>query len=132
MTAVDSSSKLKGEISSRTPSTSSVAALGNSEEELKKDSILIYILQRVLLIQDFINSWTTKCSSKTLDLIDLLWTTDLLATNLCEQESKSNTMELILTAQHSDNLIRNLSGFNLQLNPTQKDGNCFFRATTAT
>ena len=139
MTAVDSTSKLPGSISgtasetivhaSRTQSTSSVAALGNSVEELEKDSILIYILQRVLHIQDFINSWTTKCRNKTLDLIDLLWTTDLSATNLCEQESKLNTMELNLTAQHSDNLIRNLSGFNLQLDLIQKDGNCFFRAT---
>lgn len=38
-------------------------------------------------------------------------------------------MELNLTPQHKDNLLRNLTGFNLQLDPINKDGNCFFRAT---
>ena len=38
-----------------------------------------------------------------------------MALDLCEHESKVNTIELDLTAQHNDNLIRNLSGFNLLL-----------------
>ena len=53
----------------------------------------------------------------------------MAALDLCEHESKVNTIELDLTTQHNDNLIRNLLGFNLQLDANEKDGNCFFRAT---
>ncbi|CAH3165526.1 unnamed protein product [Porites lobata] len=73
--------------------------------------------------------WTKKCNNKTIDLIGLLWKINLPAGNLYEQESKLNVMELNLTPQHKDNLLRNLTGFNLQLDPINKDGNCFFRAT---
>ena len=83
----------------------------------------------MLHIKDFINSWTAQCNNKTVDLIDLLWSTNLSALDLCEHESKLNTTELDLTAQHKDNLIRNLSGFSLQLDSIEKDGNCFFRET---
>ena len=110
-------------------STQTVFGKANSVEELKKESTLVYILQRVVHIQDFINSWTEQCNNKTVNLIDLIWRINLSALDLCEHESKLNTTELDLTAQHNDNLIRNLSGFNLQLDPIEKDGNCFFRAT---
>ncbi|CAH3167484.1 unnamed protein product [Porites lobata] len=84
-------------------------------EELENDSVLNYILERALHIQEFITSWTTKCNNKTIDLIGLLWKINLPAANLYEQESKLNVI--------------NLTGFNLQLDPINKDGNCFFRAT---
>lgn len=83
----------------------------------------------MLHIHDFIHSWKAQCNNKTVDLIDLLWSINLSALDLCEHEPKLNTTELDLTAQHKDDLIRNLSGFNLQLDAVQKDGNCFFRAT---
>ena len=54
------------------PSTQTVFARANSFEEVKKEPIPVYILQRVLHIQDFINSWTAQCNNKTVDLIDLL------------------------------------------------------------
>ena len=140
MTAVDSTStSLPGSISgtvsensskaSRMPGTSSVFVTVKTVEELENDSVLNYILERALHIQEFITSWTTKCNNKTIDLIGLLWKINLPAGNLYEQESKLNVMELNLTPQHKDNLLRNLTGFNLQLDPINKDGNCFFRAT---
>ena len=140
MTAVDSTStSLPGSISgtvsensskaSRMPGTSSVFVTVKTVEELENDSVLNYILERALHIQEFITSWTTKCNNKTIDLIGLLWKINLPAANLYEQESKLNVMELNLTPQHKDNLLRNLTGFDLQLDPINKDGNCFFRAT---
>ena len=42
-----------------------------------------------------------------------------------------NSLELDLTAQHMDNLIRNLSGFNLEVDKIERDGNCFFRAVAS-
>lgn len=134
MTAVDSTStSLPGSISgtvsensskaSRMPGTSSVFVTVKTVEELENDSVLNYILERALHIQEFITSWTTKCNNKTIDLIGLLWKINLPAGNLYEQESKLNVMELNLTPQHKDNLLRNLTGFNLQLDPINKDGN---------
>ena len=42
-----------------------------------------------------------------------------------------NSLELDLTAQHMDNLIRNLSGFNLEVDKIERDGNCFFKAVAS-
>ena len=104
-------------------------ALKNSVEELKTNLVLNYILQRVLHLQEFYNTLIKKCNSKTLDLIALLWPVKLTTVEFCKQESELNTMEFDLTAQHLDNLIRNLSGFRLKVDQIPKDGNCFFRAT---
>ena len=98
MTAVDSTStSLPGSISgtvsensskaSRMPGTSSVFVTVKTVEELENDSVLNYILERALHIQEFITSWTTKCNNKTIDLIGLLWKINLPAGNLYEQES---------------------------------------------
>ncbi|CAH3039498.1 unnamed protein product, partial [Porites lobata] len=102
MTAVDSTK------ASKMPRTSSVFVTVKTVEELENDSVLNYILERALHIQEFITSWTTKCNNKTIDLIGLLWKINLPAANLYEQESKLNVMELNLTPQHKDNLLRNL------------------------
>ena len=40
-----------------------------------------------------------------------------------------NSIELSLTTQHEDNMTRNLSGYDLKVDPIKTDGNCFFRAT---
>ena len=42
-----------------------------------------------------------------------------------------NSLKLDLTAQHMDNLMRNLSGFSLEVDKIAKNGNCFFRAVTS-
>lgn len=84
------------------PSTQTVFAKASSVEELKEESILVYILQRVVHIQDIFNSWTAHCNNKTVSLIDLIWRINLAALDLCEHESKVNTIELDLTAQHND------------------------------
>lgn len=39
-----------------------------------------------------------------------------------------NSIELSLTTQHEDNMTRNLSGYDLKVDPIKTDGNCFFRA----
>lgn len=41
-----------------------------------------------------------------------------------------NSIELSLTTQHEDNMTRNLSGYDLKVDPIKTDGNCFFRATS--
>ena len=38
---------------------------------------------------------------------------------------KMNSSKLDLTAQHMDNLMRNLSGFNLEVDKIAKNGNFF-------
>ena len=83
MTAVESTTKLpvlmfpsvseNSSHASRTPRTSSIFGSATSVEELKEDSVLVYILERVLHLHEFINCLTTKCRNKTVDLIDLLW-----------------------------------------------------------
>lgn len=37
-------------------------------------------------------------------------------------------MGMDLTSQHAENLYRNLSGFNLELDKVVRDGNCFFKS----
>ena len=113
---------------SRTPRTSSIFGSATSVEELKEDSVLVYILERVLHLQEFINCLATKCRNKTVDLIDLLWQRNVPSANLFEQESMLNSIELSLTTQREDNMTRNLSGYDLKVDPIKKDGNCFFIA----
>ena len=48
------------------PSTQTVFAKANAVEELKEESILVYILQRVVHIQDIFNSWMAHCNTKQL------------------------------------------------------------------
>ena len=64
-----------------------------------------------------------------MDLIDLLWQRNVPVANLFEQESMLNCIELSLNTQHEDNMTRNLSGYDLKVDPIETDGNCFFRAT---
>ena len=42
-----------------------------------------------------------------------------------------NPLKLDLTTQHMDNLIRNLSGFNVEVDKIERDGNYFFRAVAS-
>lgn len=97
-------------------------------EEITTETVLNYIIQRVLYLQDFFTSITARCKNKSLDLISLLWSTGVTMSDLIEDESKLNAMGLDLTAQHSDNLTRNLSGLKLGVDKVARDGNCFFRA----
>lgn len=47
---------------------------------------------------------------------------------MINQETKENTLNFDLTTQHNDNLLRNLSGFNLEVDTMPRDGNCLFRS----
>ena len=78
-------------------------------ERLETRSIVDYIIQRVLHLQDF----TERCKNKVVDILAFLWSTSLKTEKFIEVEKKMNSLELDLTAQYMDNLIRNLSGFNL-------------------
>ena len=42
-----------------------------------------------------------------------------------------NSLELDSIAQHMDNLIRKLSGFNLKVDKIERYRNCFFRAVAS-
>lgn len=55
-----------------------------------------------------------------MDLIDLLWQRNVPAANLFEQESMLNSIELSLNTQHRDNMTRNLSGYDLKVDPIKK------------
>ena len=100
-------------------------------ERLKTRSIVDYIIQRVLHLQDFMDAFTERCKNKTVDILAFLWSTSLKTEKFIEVEKKMNSLELDLTAQHMDNLIRNLSGFNLEVDKIERDGNCFFRAVAS-
>ena len=100
-------------------------------ERLKTRSIVDYIIQRVLHLQDFMDTFTERCKNKTVDILAFLWSTSLKTEKFIEVEKKMNSLELDLTAQHMDNLIRNLSGFNLEVDKIERDGNCFFRAVAS-
>ena len=100
-------------------------------EQLKTNSIVDYNIQRVLHLQDFMDAFTERCKNKTVDILAFLWSTSLETGKFIEVEKKMNSLELDLTAQHMDNLIRNLSGFNLEVDKIERDGNCFFRAVAS-
>ena len=100
-------------------------------QRLKTRSIVDYIIQRVLHLQDFMDAFTERCKNKTVDILAFLWSTSLKTEKFIEVEKKMNSLELDLTAQHMDNLIRNLSGFNLEVDKIERDGNCFFRAVAS-
>ena len=72
-----------------------------------------------------------RFKNKTVDILAFLWSTGLKTEKFIEVEKKMNSLELDLTAQHMDNLIRNLSGFNLEVDKIERDGNCFFRAVAS-
>ena len=112
------------------PRAPTIIGSANCIGELKTDAVLHYILRRMLQIQEFYYCFTKKCENKTFDLIALLWSVKASTVDFSEQESSySDLMEFDLTPQHRDDLLRNLSGFNLELDGIPKDGNCFFRAT---
>ena len=95
-------------------------------DEVKTETVLNYIIQRVLYLQDFFSSITASCKNKSLDMISLLWSTGLTVGKLMEDESKLKSLGLDLTAQHSDNLTRNLSGLNLTVDKVAGDFKLLF------
>ena len=42
-------------------------------ERLKTRSVVDYIIQRVLHLQDFIDTFTERCKNKTVDILAFLW-----------------------------------------------------------
>ena len=72
-----------------------------------------------------------RCKNKTVDILAFLWSTSLKTENFIEVKKKMNSLELDLTAQHMDNLIRNLSSLNLEVDKIERDGDCFFRAVAS-
>ncbi|CAH3165856.1 unnamed protein product [Pocillopora meandrina] len=84
-----------------------------------------------IIREDFMDAFTEKCKNKTVDILAFLWSTSLKTEKFIEVEKKMNSLELDLTAQHMDNLKRNLSGFNLEVDKIERDGNCFFRAVAS-
>ena len=97
-------------------------------DEVKTDHLLAYMIQRVLHLHDFLTTFTTQCRAKTIDMIALLWSTTVKTSSFIEDETRLNTMGMDLTSQHAENLHRNLSGFNLELDKVLRDGNCFFKS----
>ena len=59
-------------------------------------------------------------------ILAYLWSTSFKTKKFTEGEKKMNSLELDLITQHMENLIRNLSGFNLEVDKIERDGNCFF------
>ena len=101
---------------------------GETVEKLRTAYILDQIIQKVLHLQDFISSFNGRCKNKTVDVLALLWSIHMKTGNLVENELEMNTLGMDLTAQHRDNLIRNLSGLDLVVDEVDRDGDCFFRA----
>lgn len=97
-------------------------------EELKTITLLEYIIRRVLHLQDFLSTFGAQCKTKTVDMVSLLWSTGVKTSSFIEDESELNTMGMDMTSQHAENLKRNLSGLNLELDKVAGDGNCYFRA----
>ena len=89
-------------------STRSNMNLPGLVEQLKTQIIVDYIIQRVLHLQDFLDAFTERCKTRTVDILAFLWSTSVKTENFIEEEKKMNSLELYLTAQHMDNLIRNL------------------------
>ena len=86
------------------------------------------MIQRLLHLQDFLTSFNTQCKTKTVDMIALLWSTTVKTSSFIEDETRLNTIDMDLTSQHAENLHRNLSGFNLELDKVRRDGNCFLKS----
>ena len=114
------------ESSTSSPCSSSGSA--KNIDKLKTDHLLAYMIQRILHLQDFLTSFNTQCKTKTVDMIALLWSTTLKTSSFIEDETRLNTIGMDLTSQHAENLHRNLSGFNLELDKVRRDGNCFFKS----
>lgn len=62
-------------------------------------------------------------------MIASLWSQNVTLAARIEEESELNVIGTDMTAQHRDNLMLNLSGFDLEVDEIVKDGNWFFRAT---
>ena len=105
------------------------SGLANSVEDMKNETCVSYILQRVSHYQEFFNILTDKCKNKALDMIASLWLQNVTLEALIKEESELNVVGTDMAAQHRDNLMRNISGFDLEVDEIAKDGNCFFRAT---
>ena len=114
------------ESSISSPCSSSESA--KNVDELKTDHLLAYMTQRVLHLRDFLTSFTTQCKTKTVDMIALLWSTNVKTSSFIEDETRLNAMGMDLTSQHALNLYRNLSSFNLELDNVVRDGNCFSKS----
>lgn len=120
----NSSTKKTVTASNRTSPTGLPVGTGceTTVEELKTGNTLQYIVQKVLHLQEFISSFSEIRKNKTVDVLALLWSKHNKIENLIESEAKMNTLGLDLTDQHGDNMIRNLSGLNLELDEVGRDG----------
>lgn len=64
-------------------------------------------------------------------MIALLWSTTVKNSSFIEDEPRLNTMGMDLTSHHAENLHRNLSGFNLELNKVILHANSIFLKSVA-
>ena len=87
--------------------------------------------QVIILSKEFMHAFTERCQNRTVDILAFLWSTSVKTEMFIEEEKKMNSLEQDLTNQHMDNLIRNLSGFNLEVDKIERDRNCFFRAVAS-
>ena len=69
-------------------------------ERLKTRSVVDYIIQRVLHLQDFIDTFTERCKKKTVDILTFLWSTSLKTEKFIEVEIKMNSLELDNCSTH--------------------------------
>ena len=65
-------------------------------EQLKTRTILDYIIQRVLHLQDFMDAFTERCKNRTVDILAFLWSTSVKTEKFIEEEKNMNSLELDL------------------------------------
>lgn len=94
---------------------------------LKSEATVKHVVERILHLQDFLSVLKERCKNKTVDILSLILSSPT-PQQMIDKESEDNFLNFDLTAQHNDNLLRNLSSFNLELDAMPKDGNCLFRS----
>ena len=73
-------------------------------EQLKTNSIVDYIIQRVLHLQDFMDAFTERCKNKTVDILAFLWSTSLETGKFIEVEKKMNSLECQTKCHNTKNV----------------------------
>lgn len=97
--------------------------------DLLTEAMVDYTIERAMQIQEFLTSFRGRCSNKTVDIMSLSMGRCSLIRLFVEDESKREEMRFDSSGLHLENLQRNLSGFNLEIDHTAGDGDCFFRST---
>lgn len=101
----------------------------SSEKELHTEHVVMFVVQRILHIQDFFRSFREQCRNKEFDVSSFPFSPFLVS--VMAEQGRDKIVNLTAEEQrlkYLETLQSNLASFGMMLDEVKGDGNCFFRS----